>query len=158
MEDSNFAMDLLAGSHSVRARWPRPAGPILQLAHKDGQRDAGVDRYRQFLVIQQVRQTIHPLPALPDNDSELSKVSPNGASCHGALADQQACCTMKHQEALVLGALDWNEPHIGPTDRLADHGRVSGVILGPSSEVGFNMGRRINLTSCPNCRISRAKW
>jgi hypothetical protein len=70
---------------------------------------------------------------LPDNDSELGKVSSNGAGCHGSLADQQASCTMKHQEPLVLDALDWNEPHIGTGDRFADRGRIGGVILGSST-------------------------
>ncbi|MGY4167690.1 hypothetical protein [Bradyrhizobium sp. USDA 4529] len=55
--------------------------------------------------IQQVYQTIQPLPALPDNDSELSKVTSNGARRHGSLADQQASYGTKNQKALVVDAL-----------------------------------------------------
>jgi hypothetical protein len=97
---------------------------------------------RQFLVIQQVHQTIHLLPALSDNDSELSKVSSDSARRHGSLADQQASRAMKHQEALVLHALDWNVPHIGTGNRFADRGRVGGVVLGSSPHVGFGIGWR----------------
>jgi hypothetical protein len=49
---------------------------------------------------------------------------------------------MKHQEALALDALNWNEPHIGTGGHFADRGRVSSVILGFSSYVGFNIGCR----------------
>jgi hypothetical protein len=83
-----------------------------------------------------------PFAALSDNDSELSKVSSDSARCHSSLADQQASRAMKHQEALVLDALDWNVPHIGTGNRFADRGRISGVVLGSSPHVGFYIGWR----------------
>ncbi len=76
------------------------------------------------------------------NKSELSKMSSDSARRHSSLANQQASCAMKHQEALVLDALDWNETHIGAGDRFADRGRVSGVVLGSSPHVRFYVGGR----------------
>jgi hypothetical protein len=51
-------------------------------------------------------------------------------------------CSMKHQEALVLDALDWNKPHVGAGNRFADCGRVSGVVLGPPPHVRLCIGWR----------------
>jgi ribosomal protein S14 len=115
---------------------------FLQLVHKGCQCYAGGRRQLHSIVVQHLHQTIHPLLALPNNNSELSKMSSDGTRRHGSLTNQQASCSMKHQEALVLDALDWNESHVRASNRFADCGRVSGVVLGSPPHVGLYICRR----------------
>lgn len=49
---------------------------------------------------------------------------------------------MKHQEALVLDALDRNEPHVRASNCFADCGRISGIVLSSSPDVGLYICRR----------------
>jgi hypothetical protein len=93
------------------------------------------------------------LPALTDNDSEFSKVSSDSARRHGSLADEQASCAMKHQEALVLDALDWNEPRIGAVTASQIAAASAASFVGSSSHVRFYIGRRKqshNVPKSPN--------
>ncbi len=49
---------------------------------------------------------------------------------------------MQQKGSLTLGALDRHEPHVRPSDRLADRRRVGRVVLLAALHVGLHMRRR----------------
>src|SRR6202167_5205343 len=82
-------------------------------------------------------------PFAPDrcDNAELSKVCSDRIDHSGLLADEQMASTMKHQAALLLGRLCWDEPHVGAGDGFANRFCVSHVVLMPF-EVGLDVSRR----------------
>src|SRR5471032_562454 len=59
----------------------------------------------------------------------------------GLLADEQMASAMKHQAALLLGRLGWDEPHVGASDCFTNRLRVSHVVL-LTFDVGLHVSRR----------------
>jgi hypothetical protein len=115
---------------------------FLQLVHKGCQCHADGRRQLHPIVVQHLCQTIHPLLALPNNNSELSKISSDGTRRHGSLTNQQAPCSMKHQKPWFSTLLIETNPMLGASKRFADCGCVSDVVLGSSPYVGLYICRR----------------
>jgi hypothetical protein len=72
-------------------------------------------------------------PFTPDrgDNAKLSQVSSDRINHCRLLADEQMAGAVKHQAALLLRRLCWNEPHVGPGHRFADRLSVSHVVLLP---------------------------
>ncbi len=58
-------------------------------------------------------QLRHPAGALRRDSPKLRAVTADGIDQHGALPHQQLTGPVKHQHALTIGALDWDEPNGG---------------------------------------------
>jgi hypothetical protein len=67
------------------------------------------------------------------DNAELGKVSSDRVNHRGLLADKQMASTMKHQAALLLGRLCWDEPHVGAGNGFANRFCVSHVVLMPAA-------------------------
>jgi hypothetical protein len=87
------------------------------------------------------------------DNAELGKMRPDRIDQRGLLADEQMAGTVKHQAALLLRRLCWNEPHVGSGDRFANRFCVSHVILLPF-DIGLHVGRRHQ----PNGMAERLKF
>src|SRR5713101_7726861 len=76
--------------------------------------------------MQQFRDTF--TPDRRDN-AELGEVRSDRINHRGLLADEQMACAVKHQAALLLRRLCWNEPHVGSGDCFTDRLSVSSIVL-----------------------------
>jgi hypothetical protein len=66
---------------------------------------------------------------------KLGEVASQGVDCRGALSDQQIARPVDDQHALLLFALERNEPHPGPLHRLTACFGIRCVVL-----VGLHVG------------------
>ena len=74
-------------------------------------------------------QCVHMPDALRDHDAKLRKMRPERVRQHRLLPDQQRPRTMKHENSLLVSALDRHKPHVRPGHRLANRLRIRGVVL-----------------------------
>ena len=88
--------------------------------------------------MQQVRD---PFASDRRDNAELGEMRTDRIDHRGLLADKQMASAVKHQTALLLGRLCWDEPHVGAGDRLANRLCVSHVVLMPF-DVGLDVSRR----------------
>src|SRR5262249_14264459 len=75
------------------------------------------------------------------NDPEFGKMGADRIDYSGLLADEQMAGAMEHQAALLLRRLGRHEPHVCPSDGLANGLSVGSIILLPL-DVGPHVGRR----------------
>ena len=59
-------------------------------------------------------QGAHMADALRDHDPKLRKMRPKCVRQHRLLPDQKRPRTMKHENSLLIGALDRHKPHVRP--------------------------------------------
>ena len=74
-------------------------------------------------------QCAHMPDALCDHDPEHRKMRPKRVCQHRLLPDQQRPRAMKHEDSLLVGALDRYKPHVRPGYRLANRFCIRGVVL-----------------------------
>ena len=79
--------------------------------------------------------------ALPNDNAELSQVTPQRVDQLGPLAHQKVARSEYHGHPLRLGALRRDEPHGRPLRRFADRLRIGHVVLLPLHE-RLHIGRR----------------
>src|ERR1700691_5601952 len=91
---------------------------------------------KALIRLRQSEQVLDPVDALGGDQAELREMAAQRVHGHGPLLDHQGAGLMQHQHGLLVGALDRNEPHIGPRHRLADRRRIVGVVLA-ALEVGL---------------------
>ena len=108
-----------------------PQIEVHQLLHERRQRCARQGGNRSILTGEHRDQFADPLHALGHDDAELGQVSPQGIHQHRTLADQQSPHAVKHQDALLVGALHRDKAHARPRHRFADGLRVRGIVLSP---------------------------
>src|SRR6267142_2582991 len=82
-------------------------------------------------------------PFAPDwrDNAELGEVRADRVNHRGLLADEQMACAVKHQAALLLRRLGWDEPHVGSGDGFTNCLCVSCIVLLPF-DVGLHVSRR----------------
>src|SRR5580704_8358220 len=100
-----------------------------------------------------MQQFSHTFASDRRDNAELGKMRPDRINHRGLLADEQMASTVKHQAALLLRRLCWNEPHVGSGDRLADSLCISHVILLP-----FDIGLHVGWRHQPNGMAERLKF
>src|SRR6516225_2056961 len=81
-----------------------------------------------------------PIAALGRDDAELRHMPADRIRQHRSLTNQKLPATMQHQARLLLFRFCGNETHRWSRYRLADGGRIVGVILA-ALEVGLHVAR-----------------
>src|SRR5215831_17168080 len=81
-----------------------------------------------LLISDDLEQLCRAIATLGRDKAELGHVPTDGIRQHRSLTNQKLPAAMQHQARLLLGRLRRHKSHRRPRDRLADCGRIVGII------------------------------
>ena len=128
------------GSGDLRLQSVDPSVEPLDFGGQHRRRLAG-GLGKAFVPLRKRKQVLDPVDAPSGDEAELREMAAQRVHGHRSLLDHERAGLVQHQHGLLVGALDRDEPHIGPRHRLSDRRRIVGVVLA-ALEVGLDVSRR----------------